>query len=758
LLIFFIALFSSNIISANSTVLDTSNIYTNAIGNYVSFYQEEDNAMSTAQSLQKFNDGQFIQSGKPVLNFGLTKKPVWIAFKVNNSSSSPAEKRLTIEAPWLDKISLSLITNNQISTQYELGDSYSFEHRPINERFVSVSYNFPVGETTVLARIESADPLVIPLYLSTIEQQQAKIQKNNYLYGLLYGALLSLLAYNFMLFLSLGLSRYLFYSIHLLIFIALNLSYTGHGYQWFWPQSLLWQQWSVPILMHIFGLSGLLFASQFLNSKQLFPRIHKSVLLISGLFISLLLFSMLMGDQSLALLSSIIFISAYGWILITMAVLSLINGNKAARFFLLATVTAAISASITATAASGLIPFNDLTVHAAEIGMVFDAIFLALALAHFFRVSEEKKVAAELANNAKSKFLAAASHDLRQPLYALTLFTEALEHKAENPESLKITKQIGRSVDALQTLLDTLLDISILDAGALEVNKSDFKLKPVLNKLASEFNPISAEKNLLIEWPETLAILHTDPNLLEQILRNFISNAIRYTDTGQIKVTCEPAIKGITINIIDTGIGISKTNQKTIYEEFQQLDNPERDRSKGLGLGLSIVKRTASLLGHKIKLHSSLGQGSTFSITVDSSQYIEPSPIQHETVEVTGIKMLVLLIDDEDDIREGMELLLPLWGCEIVACASEAEAIQVLNDSQLIPDAVICDFRLPGNRNGLDAISAVNNICKTNIPAIIITGDTQKESLAQIHASGYQVLHKPVAPVKLRSFLRTISN
>ena len=394
-LLFFLALFITRVASAQPEIIDTAQTYSDAIGTQVYNYQEDNSPLDPTESLKKFHTDQFVKSDKYVLNFGIAAKPVWIAFEVNNSADTTIKRYLTFETSWLDKIELYIVTNNQIVKQYTLGDIYPFDERPIDERFFSISHDFPAGHTTILARIETPDPLVLPIYFSSSEQHQARYLKQGYLYGLLYGALLSLLAYNFILYFSLGLRRYLFYSIHLGVFILTNMAYTGHGYQWFWPNSPLWQQWANPIFMTIFGTSGLIFATHFLNTKKLYPYIHKTVIIIFSIFLGLLILALLRQDQVLALVSAFAFISSYALILITMGVVSLYSGNKSAQFFLLATVTAGITASISAASLLDIIAFTDLRYHAAEIGMVFDAIFLALALVHLFRVAEAKKLAAE---------------------------------------------------------------------------------------------------------------------------------------------------------------------------------------------------------------------------------------------------------------------------------------------------------------------------------------------------------------------------
>ena len=265
----------------------------------------------------------------------------------------------------------------------------------------------------------------------------------------------------------------------------------------------------------------------------------------------------------------------------------------------------------------------------------------------------EQKEEAEQANISKSKFLAAASHDLRQPLHALTLFTSVLDEAISNPKVRAVVEQINSSVQALQSLFNALLDISRLEAGVMKVEKTDFPLQSLLNKLVNEYNPQALEKGLHISWPSVSHTVHSDPALLEQILRNYISNAIRYTQNGEVRIDCESADGQLTIKVIDTGVGIPVEEQRAIFEEFHQLSNPERDRSKGLGLGLAIVERSAKLLGHAIEVESTLGKGSTFSIIValSTASTTPITAITHASPPHAALRqlddMFVVVIDDE---------------------------------------------------------------------------------------------------------------
>ena len=369
----------------------------------------------------------------------------------------------------------------------------------------------------------------------------------------------------------------------------------------------------------------------------------------------------------------------------------------------------------------------------------------------------EQKDEAEWANLAKSKFLAAASHDLRQPLHALSLFTSVLNDSNQTSGNRKVVGQIVTTVHALESLFNALLDISRLDAGTMLVEKSHFSLQSMLDRLANDFDRQASEKGLHIIWPKTNLIIYSDINLFEQILRNFISNAIRYTPAGHIEIRCRQTGKQVLVEVIDTGIGIPQDKQNIIFEEFQQLTNPERDRNKGLGLGLAIVKRVADLLEHSVSLQSEPSKGSTFLVTADlgNPDSIKSASTPDNTILVNeSHSRLVAVIDDEVNILEGMQNLLESWGYQVVTAVDLNDGLNKLSAQQQTPDAIIVDYRLRENKTGIEAIQALHAHFGTKIPALIVTGDTAVEQLREVAQSGFQVLHKPVAPGKLRAFLR----
>lgn len=366
---------------------------------------------------------------------------------------------------------------------------------------------------------------------------------------------------------------------------------------------------------------------------------------------------------------------------------------------------------------------------------------------------------AERANIAKSKFLAAASHDLRQPLQSLTLFASALNERIKYPEVSKIVGNIDASVRALEQLFNALLDISRLDAGVLQPAFRHFRLQDIHWSVANNFAPEAQSKGLKFLCPPCSFIVHSDPVLLERILRNFISNAIRYTERGEIRVECLMQDGSLRIDVLDTGIGIPAAQQHEIFSEFFQLGNPERDRTRGLGLGLAIVDRVAKLLGHVIEVESTPGQGSRFSVRVPlgdigqvANEYDRPA--ESMLHDLNGLRVLV--VDDEIRIREGMQVLLEQWGCSAMLAGSEEEAVTSVRASGVLPQALIADYRLRADRTGVQAIERLQKEFSLHIPALIISGDTAPERLREARASGYQLLQKPVQPAMLRSFLRNV--
>ncbi len=365
-----------------------------------------------------------------------------------------------------------------------------------------------------------------------------------------------------------------------------------------------------------------------------------------------------------------------------------------------------------------------------------------------------KKDIAERAHHARSRFFAAASHDLRQPLYALSLFVAALKARNQQTEAQTLIENIEASTAAMELLFNALLDISRLDAGAIEVHPVHFPLQKLLRDLEQQFGAVAAERRLRLRFRPCDVTLYSDPLLIERILVNLIANAIRYTDDGGVLVACRRRGRMVRLSVIDTGRGIPPDQQESVFHEFVQLHNPARDRSKGLGLGLAIVSRLGRLLGHRVNLRSRPGHGSMFSIDVPcgDASLIQP-PVPASAPGQIPADALVLLVDDESAILRGMAELFDNWNIDLVTARSAGEAEQWLDSLARVPDVIVSDFRLPDDSDGIEVITRLRQKYGRDIPAILVTGDTAPDTILRISQAGFPLLHKPLRPAKLRALL-----
>ncbi len=375
-------------------------------------------------------------------------------------------------------------------------------------------------------------------------------------------------------------------------------------------------------------------------------------------------------------------------------------------------------------------------------------------------VAERARDAAEAASRAKSRFLAAASHDLRQPMHALSLFAATLVERLRYPEVRQIADQMQASIVSLTSLFDSLLDISKLDAGTIQTRVVSFRLQELFDNVRRDFSGRATNKGLRFRVVPSEAVVRSDPLLLERIVRNLAANAVNYTKQGGIVIGARRRGKQMRIEVWDSGPGIPAEEQQRIFEEFYQIANPERDRSKGLGLGLAIVKRLAELLNHPIEVRSEAGRGAVFTVTVPRGVLREEHPVDAASLPADTLRgsaeRVVVLIEDERIIREATQTLLSDWGCKVIASASASDARSQLDQMGRQPDLIIADYRLAGGMTGIDAIQAIRGDAGAGIPAVLITGDAATDYLKQAQEQGYPVLHKPVAPAKLRALIASI--
>lgn len=407
---------------------------------------------------------------------------------------------------------------------------------------------------------------------------------------------------------------------------------------------------------------------------------------------------------------------------------------------------------------------NDTSTAVAFIIALFGAVLVALAADSFrllqasfqiqlrhVELNKQLRAAlqqAESANRAKTRFLAAASHDLRQPIHTVSLFAAALGLRPLDPTTREISRHIDAAVQSLTGQLDSLLDISKLDAGVIPVQPGMVSVVPFLQLIHEEFAPVAAAKGLTLSIGAAAdAAVMSDEVLLGRILRNLVDNAIKYTDRGWVSLSARVQDTEVALVVEDSGRGIPLEEHSRVFEEFYQLDNPERSRSKGLGLGLSIVSRLVDLLGARLQMASVPGAGTSFCVSLPAYQGAPAAAAAAADLDNPLSGMHVLVVDDESAVRAATQALLSEMGARVTLADGSSAARVALRDEA--PDLLLVDFRLRGTDDGVKLVSALRSLCP-GLPAILVSGDTSPERLREAAAANIPLLHKPVRVALLK--------
>lgn len=358
---------------------------------------------------------------------------------------------------------------------------------------------------------------------------------------------------------------------------------------------------------------------------------------------------------------------------------------------------------------------------------------------------------AERANRAKSRFLAAASHDLRQPVQSLVLLLALIERQVANdPQAHETARMMQQALGGLNGLLTSILDISRLDAGVVAPTLEPVAIGPLLARLGEEYGAKAADRHLRLRALPCAVSARADPALLERALRNLLENALRYTPSGGVLLGARRRGDKIRIDVVDSGVGVPQDKAQEIFEEFIQLGNPGRDLDKGLGLGLAIVSRLAQLLNAQIELRSVVGRGSRFSLLLPCA----PAPAaEYSRASSADPRGKLLIVEDNLILRRGLENVAQKWGCAVFSAANAEEALQLVRSGAAPIDAILSDYRLGAGLNGVAAAKALAEELGRALPTLILTGETGAEAIAEIVASGFDLLHKPASADQLRAAL-----
>lgn len=400
---------------------------------------------------------------------------------------------------------------------------------------------------------------------------------------------------------------------------------------------------------------------------------------------------------------------------------------------------------------------NDVLTQA--LAMRYENVDLITELKGQTRAAVEARAAAEAANRAKSQLLAAASHDLRQPLHAVGLFVAALAARSIEPEGRRLVMRVQQALEVLEAQFGQLIDLSKLEAGMLAPERARVALGPLFREIAGEFAPQAEAKGLRLVAVRTRLAVDSDPALLSRVLRNLVANAVRYTRVGGLVVGARRRGAQVVIEVVDTGIGIAPEHRAHIFEEFFQVKTPgaTSHAGRGMGLGLAIVRRFCKLLGHEIVLDTKPGRGSRFSVSVPRVTDVR-APIAHEMSAFDRCSpafggalegATVAVIDDDPAAVEGMRALFSTWGAAVAGGCDAGDALAELGRLERYPDLIVADLRLDCDRNGLDAVAMIREELGLRIPALLISGDTSIAATHAVRAAGFALLPKPVVPAAL---------
>lgn len=358
-----------------------SRVSDRAIGEYAEIFFEPGDRMAIEEVRSLFADNAGVKADSSILNFGIGAEPHWLNFVVENPTETTINKVFSVETAWLDNLAIYIYQDDTEQAEYAMGDSLVQTDRPIDSRFYAVEYAFKPGKTSIYLRVAGSDSMLLPIYLDDSAAFHKRFEFQDYSYGFLYGVLTTLMLYKLILFIRLQSAPYLFYTLYLASFIACNLAYTGHGFRWLWPQAIHWQQWANSVLMIVVGISGLLFASSFLKTRQTLPKLHW---LIWGLSLAMLIglgTAYYLAQIQTAVKLAFVFIVLISLVMVLLGVLIYRAGNPSAKIFLPAAVIAALTATITVLSVANIMPYSVWTYRAVDFGMVIEAILFALALA-----------------------------------------------------------------------------------------------------------------------------------------------------------------------------------------------------------------------------------------------------------------------------------------------------------------------------------------------------------------------------------------
>lgn len=663
--------------------------------------------------------------GSEMVSFGFGDASYWFSLSLDNPASVPLQRLLLVEPPWLDDIQVTLILPDGTRQVFKGGDRMPFDHRAIPHRNSNFELTLPPGQSRLLVRTQTQDPFLVAMTLWEKSAFYASDRGEAQYYGLIYGALGALLIFNLILFFSVRDSIYAAYVAYLFSFLAGHAAYTGHLYLLLWPAFPAWANWAHSIFIYLFVLAGLMFAVHFLELRaRLLPAYRWARWLTLAILASFV--ATAFGGYGLHIRSSILWIVAYTPFVLLFGVWSLSKGNRAARYFLTATTAGFVGAFITASTVSGLIPYSLYGYRAIDIGMLFDASLLSLALADRLRISRmeaeqartklieatrsyaqlledevaERTLELRNTNAIKDKFFSIIAHDLRGPIYGLAMYFKIIksaEHFTD--EGLKTVRA---TIENTRDFLEELLTWARTQRGEIDRHPVAFDVGEVAREIQELFSAKAHAKGIQLDLDIGTAWIFADLAMTRTILRNLTDNALKFTQRGgSVRASLSRQLDRYLVSITDTGVGM---NQELLDNVFR-LNAKTRvspGGESGTGLGLILCKEFAEKNDGAIGVQSEPGKGSSFWFSLPAAEAPEMLSPQAVRQRIGALK--VLIAEDDQLQREASAQILRDFGCSPVFAADGAAAIRLASDGDF--DLILMDIDMPQ----VDGIEAARRI------------------------------------------------